>query len=106
MLYSGIPEMSAEFIQSLLAGVITNNPASIEAVFVQTTRGNKVLEMVPLQVNAAFIQTTEGRLYWDVWTGGPTYSPQENWVQIVPSGGTWTDINAGATIATWTNKVV
>jgi hypothetical protein len=106
MLYSGIPEMSAEFIQSLLAGVISNNPASIEAVFVQATEGSKVILSGPAQIDAAFIQTTEGRLYWDVWTGGPTYSPQENWVQIVPAGGTWTEINAGATIATWTNKVV
>jgi hypothetical protein len=90
----------------LLAGVITNNPASIEAVFVQASEGSKVILSGPAQVDAAFIQTTEGRLYWDVWTGRPTYSPQENWVQIVPAGGTWTDINAGATIATWTNKVV
>jgi len=106
MLYSGIPEMSAEFVQSLLAGVITNNPASIEAVFVQASEGSKVILSGPAQVDAAFIQTTDGRLYWDNWTGSPSNSPQENWVQIVPTGGTWTEINASATIETWTNKVV
>ena len=122
---SGISEQEAAFIASILGGAITNNPASLEAVFVQTSDVVAVRTLISeqeasftqsslgglpffseLEVTAAFIQTTEGRLYWDIWTGSPGNSPQENWVQISPTGGTWTEINAGAIISTWTEKVV
>ena len=123
---SGISEQEAAFIVSALGGAITNNPASLEAVFIQTsaanatfsgvseqdvsftqaTLGSRVFEADPLQIDAVFIQTTDGRLYWDVWTGSPSTSPQENWVQIVPTGGTWTEINAGGIVDIWTQKVV
>jgi hypothetical protein len=122
----GVSEQDAAFIVSALGGAITNNPASLEAVFIQTTNGiavrggiseqdasftqatfgSKVFEAEPLQISGVFIQTTDGRLYWDIWTGSPGNSPQENWVQISPTGGTWTEINAGAIISTWTEKVV
>lgn len=122
---SGISEQEAAFIASILGGAITNNPASLEAVFVQTTDAVAVRGAVSEQeasftqssfggklffsepaFTGVFIQTTDGRLYWDIWTGSPGNSPQENWVQITPTGGTWTEINAGAIISTWTEKVV
>ena len=123
---SGISEQEAAFIVSALGGAITNNTASLEAVFIQTTNGiavrggiseqdfsftqatlgSMIFEADPLQISGVFIQTTDGRLYWDIWTGSPGNSPQENWVQITPTGGTWTEINAGAIISTWTEKVV
>ena len=113
---------------SALGGAITNNPASLEAVFIQTTNGiavrggiseqdssftqatlgSKVFEAGPLQISGVFIQTTDGRLYWDIWTGMPRQHPHKStWVQISPTGGTWTEINAGAISQTlWTQKVV
>ena len=123
---SGISEQEAAFIVSALGGAITNNPASLEAVFIQTTNGiavrggiseqdasftqatfgSRVFEADPLQISGVFIQTTDGRLYWDIWTGSPSTSPQESWVQINPTGGTWTEINAGGIVDIWTQKVV
>ena len=123
---SGISEQEAAFIVSALGGAITNNPASLEAVFIQTTNGiavrggiseqdasftqatfgSRVFDADPLQISGVFIQTTDGRLYWDIWTGSPSTSPQESWVQINPTGGTWTEINAGGIVDIWTQKVV
>ena len=123
---SGISEQEAAFIVSALGGAITNNPASLEAVFIQTTNGiavrggiseqdasftqttlgSRVFEAGPMQISGVFIQTTDGRLYWDIWTGSPSTSPQESWVQINPTGGTWTEINAGGIVDIWTQKVV
>ena len=103
VLYSASQEMTAEFIQSVAPTFITNSPLSIESVFIQTSLGTKVILMDELQINAVFIVSAEGRFYWERIDAD---TPSENWVQVVPSGGTWTEINAGATIATWTNKVV
>ena len=123
---SGISEQEAAFIVSALGGAITNNPASLEAVFIQTTNGiavrggiseqdasftqatfgSRVFDADPLQISGVFIQTTDGRLYWDIWTGSASTSPQESWVQINPTGGTWTEINAGGIVDIWTQKVV
>ena len=122
----GVSEQDAAFIVSALGGAITNNPASLEAVFIQTTNGiavrggiseqdasftqttfgSRVFEADPLQISGVFIQTTDGRLYWDIWSGSPSTSPQESWVQINPTGGTWTEINAGGIVDIWTQKVV
>jgi hypothetical protein len=120
---SGVSEQDAAFIVSALGGAITNNPASLEAVFIQTTAGNATLsglaeqnasftqatlgsivfEADPLQINAVFVQTANGRLFWERIDADV---PSENWVQISPTGGTWTEINASAIIDNWTNKVV
>ena len=103
LLYSASQEMTAEFIQSVAPTFITNSPLSIESVFIQTSLGTKVILMNPLQINAVFVMSAEGRFYWERIDAD---TPSENWVQVVPSGGTWTEINAGGTIETWTNKVV
>ena len=103
LLYSASQEMTAEFIQSVAPTFITNSPLTIESVFIQSSLGTKVILMDPLQIDAVFVMSAEGRFYWERIDAD---TPSENWVQVVPSGGTWTEINAGATIATWTNKVV
>jgi len=104
LIQSASQEMTAEFIQSLAPTFIINSrPLDIESVFVQTSLGTKVILMDELQINAVFIVSAEGRFYWERIDAD---TPSENWVQVVPSGGTWTEINAGGTIETWTNKVV
>ena len=104
VLYSASQEMTAEFIQSVAPTFIINSrPLDIESVFIQTSLGTKVILMDELQINAVFIVSAEGRFYWERIDAD---TPSENWVQVVPSGGTWTEINAGGTIETWTNKVV
>jgi len=104
VLYSASQEMTAEFIQSVAPTFIINSrPLDIESVFVQTSLGTKVILMDELQINAVFVVSAQGRFYWERIDAD---TPSENWVQVVPSGGTWTEINAGGTIETWTNKVV
>ena len=104
VLYSASQEMTAEFIQSVTPTFIINSrPLDIESVFIQSSLATKVILMDELQINAVFIVSAEGRFYWERIDAD---TPSENWVQVVPSGGTWTDINASGTIATWTNKVV
>ena len=103
LLYSASQEMTAEFIQSVTPTFITNSPLSIESVFIQSSLGTKIINMDELQINAVFVMSAEGRFYWERIDAD---TPSENWVQVVPSGGTWTEINAGGTIETWTNKVV
>ncbi len=104
LIQSASQEMTAEFIQSLAPTFIINSrPLDIESVFVQTSLGTKVILMDELQINAVFVVSAQGRFYWERIDAD---TPSENWVQVVPSGGTWTEINAGGTIETWTNKVV
>ena len=104
LLYSASQEMTAEFIQSVTPTFIINSrPLDIESVFIQTSLATKIILMDELQINAVFIVSAEGRFYWERIDAD---DPSENWVQVVPSGGTWTEINAGGTIETWTNKVV
>jgi len=104
LLYSASQEMTAEFIQSVTPTFIINSrPLDIESVFIQTSLGTKVILMDELEINAVFVVSAEGRFYWERIDAD---TPSENWVQVVPSGGTWTEINAGGTIETWTNKVV
>ena len=104
VLYSASQEMTAEFIQSVTPTFIINSrPLDIQSVFIQTSLATKVILMDELQINAVFIVSAEGRFYWERIDAD---TPSENWVQVVPSGGTWTEINAGGTIETWTNKVV
>lgn len=104
VLYSASQEMTAEFIQSVTPTFIINSrPLDIQSVFIQTSLGAKVILMDELQINAVFIVSAEGRFYWERIDAD---DPSENWVQVVPSGGTWTEINAGGTIETWTDKVV
>ena len=104
VLYSASQEMTAEFIQSVAPTFIINSrPLDIESVFIQTSLGTKVILMDELQINAVFVVSAQGRFYWERIDAD---TPSENWVQVVPSGGTWTEINAGGTIETWTNKVV
>ena len=104
LIQSASQEMTAEFIQSLAPTFIINSrPLDIESVFIQSALGTKVILMDELQINAVFIVSAEGRFYWERIDAD---TPSENWVQVVPSGGTWTEINAGGTIETWTNKVV
>ena len=104
LIQSASQEMTAEFIQSLAPTFIINSrPLDIESVFVLSSLGTKKIDMGPLQINAVFVVSAEGRFYWERIDAD---TPSENWVQVVPSGGTWTEINAGGTIETWTNKVV
>jgi len=104
LLQSASQEMTTEFIQSVTPTFIINSrPLDIESVFIQTSLGAKVILMDELQINAVFIVSAEGRFYWERIDAD---DPSENWVQVVPSGGTWTEINAGGTIETWTDKVV
>ena len=104
LLYSASQEMTAEFIQSVTPTFIINSrPLDIESVFIQTSLGTKVILMDELEINAVFVVSAEGRFYWERIDAD---TPSENWVQVVPSGGTWTEINAGGTIETWTDKVV
>ena len=104
MLYSASQEMTAEFIQSVAPTFIINSrPLDIESVFIQSSLGTKVILMDELQINAVFVVSAQGRFFWERIDAD---TPSENWVQVVPSGGTWTEINAGGTIETWTNKVV
>ena len=104
VLYSASQEMTAEFIQSVAPTFIINSrPLDIESVFIQSSLATKVILMDELQINAVFIVSAEGRFYWERIDAD---DPSENWVQVVPSGGTWTEINAGGTIETWTDKVV
>ena len=104
VLHSASQEMTAEFIQSVAPTFIINSrPLDIESVFIQTSLGTKVILMDELQINAVFVVSAQGRFYWERIDAD---TPSENWVQVVPSGGTWTEINAGGTIETWTNKVV
>ena len=104
VLYSASQEMTAEFIQSVTPTFIINSrPLDIESVFIQSSLGTKVILMDELQINAVFVVSAQGRFYWERIDAD---TPSENWVQVVPSGGTWTEINAGGTIETWTNKVV
>jgi len=104
VLYSASQEMTAEFIQSVTPTFIINSrPLNIESVFIQSSLAAKIILMDELQINAVFIVSAEGRFYWERIDAD---DPSENWVQVVPSGGTWTEINAGGTIETWTDKVV
>ena len=104
LLYSASQEMTAEFIQSVTPTFIINSrPLNIESVFIQSSLAAKIILMDELQINAVFIVSAEGRFYWERIDAD---DPSENWVQVVPSGGTWTEINAGGTIETWTDKVV
>ncbi len=102
-LYSASQEMTAEFIQSLSASSVIQSSLDIESVFIQSSLAAKTIFVDPLEINAVFIVSAEGRFYWERIDAD---TPSENWVQVVPSGGTWTEINAGGTIETWTNKVV
>ena len=103
MLYSGISEQIAEFIQSTEPNVTFSGLSNIEAVFIETTLGSIVKDPGPVAINAVFVQTTNGRLFWERIDADV---PRENWVQIAPTGGTWTPVNASGTINNWTNKVV
>ena len=104
VLYSASQEMTAEFIQSVAPTFIINSrPLDIESVFIQTSLATKIILMDELQIDAVFVVSAQGRFYWERIDAD---TPSENWVQVVPSGGTWTEINAGGTIETWTNKVV
>jgi len=105
MLYSAVSEQIAEFIQSTTGSLVQSALVDVEAVFVQTQNGG-LLQRGEVTITAVMIQTTDGRLYWDIWTGSPNVSPPESWTPINPTGGTWTEINAGAIISTWTEKVV
>jgi hypothetical protein len=104
LLQSASQEMTAEFIQSVTPTFIINSrPLDIESVFIQSSLATKIILMDELQINAVFIVSAQGRFFWERIDAD---IPSENWVQVVPSGGTWTEINAGGTIETWTNKVV
>ena len=103
MVYSGISEQITEFIQSTEGNARYSSLSSIEAVFVQTGLGSIVKDPGPVAINAVFVQTTNGRLFWERIDADV---PRENWVQIAPTGGTWTPVNASGTINNWTNKVV
>lgn len=104
LIQSASQEMTAEFIQSVAPTFIINSrPLDIESVFIQSSLGTKIINMDELQIEAVFVVSAEGRFYWERIDAD---TPSENWVQVVPSGGTWTEINAGGTIETWTNKVV
>ena len=46
--------------------------------------------MDELQINAVFVVSAQGRFYWERIDAD---TPSENWAQVVPSGGTWTEIN-------------
>ena len=103
MLYSGISNQSAEFTQTSAANATYSGLSEIESVFINIAKGSIVKLSGPVDVNAAFVQTTDGRLFWERIDADV---PAENWVQIVPTGGIWTEINASGTINIWTNKVV
>ena len=103
MLYSAVSEQIAEFIQSTNASATYSNSFSIESVFIQTSLGSIVKDPGPVAINAIFVQTTDGRLLWERIDAD---QPAENWVQIAPTGGTWTEINASGIIDNWTEKVV
>jgi len=103
MLYSGISNQSAEFTQTTTPNAIYSGLSEIEAVFINTGTGSIIKDPGPVDISAAFIQTTDGRLFWERIDADV---PSENWVQIVPTGGIWTPVNASGTINIWTNKVV
>ena len=103
MLYSGISNQSAEFTQTTTPSAIYFGLSEIEAVFINTGTGSILKDPGPIDISAVFVQTTDGRLFWERIDADV---PAENWVQIVPTGGIWTPVNASGTINIWTNKVV
>ena len=103
MLYSGISNQSAEFTQTTTPNAIYSGLSEIEAVLINTVTGSILKDPGPIDISAVFVQTTDGRLFWERIDADV---PAENWVQIVPTGGIWTPVNASGTINIWTNKVV
>ena len=103
MTISAASEQSANFTQTSGASVLYSASQEMTAEFIQSSLGSKVILMDELQINAVFVVSAQGRFYWERIDAD---DPSENWVQVVPSGGTWTEINAGGTIETWTDKVV
>lgn len=98
-------EQDANFTQGTNGGIVKLGESELISVFTQIASGGFV-RLLESEVSAVFIQTADGRLYWDDWAQSPNNSPPEAWVQIVPTGGTWTEINAGGTVEIWTQKVV
>ena len=96
-------DMSAEFTQTGSPNATYSGLSEIEAVFINTGTGSILKDPGPVDISAVFIQTTDGRLFWERIDADV---PRENWVQIVPTGGIWTPVNASGTINIWTNKVV
>ena len=105
MILVGLSEQDANFTQSINGGIVQLGTVDFISLFNQIASGGFV-KTLGGGVSAVFVQTTDGKLYWDDWAQSPNNSTPETWVQIVPTGGTWTEINASGTIDTWTQKVV
>lgn len=96
-------DINFNFIEDSNAGRVISNIIEFqnELEFVQT--GGILIYRSTINVDAVVIQTTNGALLWERVDAD---TPSESWLQVSHSGGTWTEIDASATIEQWTKTVV
>ena len=98
-----LSDQDAQFDFDPLGGLILDTDLSLDAQFDITQALGGLLRFASQSMDSVFIITTDGAILWVKVDASGT---PENWTQVTHTGDSWTQINAGTSSETWTNKVV
>lgn len=89
--------IDANFTQTTTAIRRRLASATVDANFTQTTTGTKI-RLASTSLSGNFLMTTVGGPFWErIRTGA-----NNNYVEITHTGDSWTEVNAGGNIQSWT----
>ena len=109
MLLDLISTQDFEFEIDPLGGLLTLATVDMDSQFDLSSLGGLLIIYHgagegPIEINSVFVITANGDILWVEVDAGAT--TEESWTQVTHTGDTWTEINAGTSSETWTNKVV
>jgi len=94
---TGTVSVDANFTQTTTGTRVRLASSAVDANFTQTTTATKI-RLGSTSLSSNFLMTTIGGPFWErIRTG-----TNNNWVEITHTGDSWTEINAGGNIQSWT----